>query len=126
MLLERPKITPQQKYFAINYLNKLGLLSSKNQVNVRIQLFKVYFKLFSDILKNPEEMKQEVFKKDRTKSKKQQIKEKKLAMKKIQQIKENGDIDQGENKIVELILKGINIILSFSKTELREPKSELK
>ena len=47
-------------------------------------------------------------------------------MKKIKQIKENGDIDQEENKIVELILKGINIVLAFSKNEMRSPQSELK
>ena len=40
-------------------------------------------------------------------------------MKKLKQIKNNGDIDSEENKIVELLLKGINVILIYSKTDLR-------
>ena len=41
-------------------------------------------------------------------------------------MKENGDIDQEENRIVEIILKGINIILVYSKSEMRQENSELK
>ena len=60
-----------------------------------------------------------MFKKDRGKSKKDQIQAKSKAWKKAKQIKENGDIDQEENKIVEQILKGVNILMLKSKDELR-------
>ena len=75
--------------------------------------------MFKNILQNPTERKDIAFKKDRSKSKKQQMKERKAAMKKINQIKKNGDIDEEENKIVELILKGINILMLKSKSDLR-------
>ena len=39
-------------------------------------------------------------------------------MKKIHKIKKNGDIDDQDNKEVELILKGINILMLQSKQDL--------
>ena len=49
-------------------------------------------------------------------------------MKRIKQIKANGDIDQSENKIVEQVLKGINVLMTHSKAELAlgGKESELK
>ena len=82
-------------------------------------MFRVYFTLFRNILKNPIEAKKEIFKKDRTKSKKLQMRERKKALQKLKAIEANGDIDEEENKIVELILKGINILMARSKEDLR-------
>ena len=59
-----------------------------------------------------------MFKKDRTKSKREQLKERAQKMKKIKQLKNNGDIDESDNKIVELILKGVNILMVSSKQDL--------
>lgn len=81
-------------------------------------MFKIFFELFREVMKNPEELKTVIFKKDRTKSKKDQMALKKKAMKKIKAIKENGDIDEQDNKIVELILKGVNILMLQSKQDL--------
>jgi hypothetical protein len=37
----------------------------------------------------------------------------------MRQIKANGDIDQDENKIVEQILKGVNVLMQKSKSDIR-------
>jgi len=39
--------------------------------------------------------------------------------KKMKKIKENGDIDEEENKIIEAILKGINILIINSSPEIK-------
>lgn len=69
------------------------MLCGQNSEKIRVSLFKVYFHLFKDVMKNPEDLKKVVFKKDRSKSKKDQQKVKSKAMNKIKQIKKNGDID---------------------------------
>ena len=56
--------------------------------------------------------------KDRSKSKQQREVEKKKKIKRQQKIKKNGDIDQNENKIVEQILKGINVLMVNCKEDL--------
>ena len=58
-------------------------------------------------------------KKDRTKSKQKRLKEKAKVIKQLKQIRENGDICAEDNQMVELLLKGINIVLINSKTDLR-------
>ena len=47
------------------------------------------------------------------------MQERKIALKKLKQTKQNGDIDEEENKIVEQILKGVNLLMTKSKTDLR-------
>lgn len=84
MLLQRPGLKPVQKYYGVLFLNKIGQFCGKLGEKVRINLFKIYFQLFKEVMKNPEELKEVVFKKDRTKSKKEQIKAKAKALKKIQ------------------------------------------
>jgi ribosome biogenesis protein MAK21 len=86
---------------------------------VRLRLVRAYFGLFKDLLQNPEEVKEQIFKKDRTKSKKQQVQERKAALKKLKLTKQNGDIDEAENKVVELVLKGVNVVMNKSKADLR-------
>ena len=80
--------------------------------------------MFKTILQNPTERKELVFKKDRTKSKKVQQQEKIAAAKKIKQIKANGYIDEEDNKLVEVILKGVNILMQKSKADLRMASSQ--
>lgn len=83
-----------------------------------MSLFRIYFHLFQDVIQNPEELKKVVFTKDRSKSKREQKEVKGRAMKKIKAIKDNGDIDDQDNKLVELILKGVNILMLQSKQDL--------
>jgi len=44
--------------------------------------------------------------------------------KKMQKIKENGDIDEEENKIIEAILKGINVLIINSSAEIKAMLTE--
>ena len=99
-LFQRKGLRVAQKYYACTFLNKIGVVCGAD-AKTRIQLFRIYFYMFKNILQNPAERQDLVFVKDRTKSKKQQIAEKKKASQKMRQIKQNGDIDQDENKIVE-------------------------
>ena len=57
MLLQRPGLVPAQKYYAVLFLNKIGLLCGAHTSKIRISLFKTYFHLFKEIMKNPEELK---------------------------------------------------------------------
>jgi hypothetical protein len=111
MLLLRPGLKAGQKYQAVFFLNKIALLAGKSSEKVRINLFKIYFYLFKEVMRNPEELKTVIFKKDRSKSKQDQKSSKIKALKKVKQIKDNGDIDESDNKEVEQILKGINILM---------------
>ena len=56
------------------------------------------------------------------------MQEKAKELKRIKQLKANGDIDQAENKIVEQILKGVNVLMVHSKADLAlgGKESELK
>ena len=76
-LLTRQGVTPSQKYYAIAFLNRAAVIRGGHDPDLRLALFQSYFHLFRETLKNPEERRELVFKKDRTKSKKEQIKEKK-------------------------------------------------
>lgn len=57
MLLQRPGLKPVQKYYGVLFLNKIGLFCGKLGEKVRINLFKIYFQLFSEVMKNPEDLK---------------------------------------------------------------------
>ena len=118
LLLQRPGITPVQKYYSVAFLNKIAVIAGKHNTQARLSLFRVYFFLFKNIMQNPEELKKVVIPKDRTKSKKDRMQQKAKEMKRIKQVKANGDIDQSENKIVEQVLKGINVLMTHSKAEL--------
>ena len=59
-----------QKFYTISFLNKIAVICGKDE-KVRINLFRAYFFMFRNILQNPTERKELVFKKDRSKSKKQ-------------------------------------------------------
>jgi ribosome biogenesis protein MAK21 len=69
LMCQRPGLKSSQKYYTLAFLNKLALISGKNE-GIRITLFRAYFHMFKTILQNPSERKELVFKKDRTKSKK--------------------------------------------------------
>lgn len=83
LLLQRPGCKQNQRLVATHFLNKISALASKTDEKVRVELFRIYFSIFKTVIKNPQEVKEEIFKKDRTKSKKEQIKAKIKAMKKL-------------------------------------------
>ena len=71
LMLQRPGLKQSQRLYATQFLNKIAIISAKSDEKVRVELFKVYFAMFKSVLKNPKEINETVFKKDRTKSKKQ-------------------------------------------------------
>lgn len=81
-MLQRPGLKTSQRYYAASFLNKVGSLAGKADDGLRVELFKLYFVMFRNMLKSPQELKESLaVKKDRSKSKKQQIKEKQAAIK---------------------------------------------
>jgi len=82
LMLQRPGLKTSQRYYAASFLNKVGSLAGKADDGLRVELFKLYFVMFRNMLKSPQELKESLaVKKDRSKSKKQQIKEKQAAIK---------------------------------------------
>lgn len=102
VMLQRPGITVVQRYYSTAFLNKVALIGGSHDEKLRLSLFKVYFYMFRSILQKPEEKKSDALdKKDRSISKRDRIEKNKKTLKKLKQIKQNGDIDEEENKIVE-------------------------
>lgn len=86
-------------YYSIAYLNRVASMVAPKDEKVRTMLFRIYFSMFQKIIKS--EPQQPVkFKKDRTKSKDKQKKS-----------KPNDDLEQQDNKIAELVLKGVNTLM---------------
>jgi len=50
MFLQRAGIKPAQKYYSVLFLNKIGSLCGSHSEQVRINLFRVYFYLFKDVM----------------------------------------------------------------------------
>ena len=74
-------------------------------MKARASLLTIYFNLFNKLLhQNPSESVEKI-KKDRTISKKERKKRENKALKK------RGEVDDVDNKVIELVLKGVNIIL---------------
>jgi site-specific recombinase XerC len=92
-------------------LNKFAVITAGDDPTVRNNLLGLYFGLFNKLLHQNEVKVDPIeamkkLKKDRTLSKKDRIKQiKKLS-------KKNGsELDEEDNKVIELVLKGINIII---------------
>jgi ribosome biogenesis protein MAK21 len=49
-LLSRPSLSTSQKYYSVLFLNKIAMLSGSHSEQTRIQLFRVYFMLFKQIM----------------------------------------------------------------------------
>ena len=121
IFINRPATKSSHVFYAIAYLNRVaGLVGGKDE-KVRLMLFKIYFSMFRKILENKEKPgKPEKGKKDRTKSKDNQDKNKESA---------RAELKETDNKVAELVLKGVNILMTKSSDslDLMSPhNSELK
>mmetsp|Transcript_13083 Transcript_13083/g.22070 ORF Transcript_13083/g.22070 Transcript_13083/m.22070 type:complete len:132 (+) Transcript_13083:563-958(+) len=58
LFLQRAGIKPQQKYCAVQFLNRVGAICGQGSDSVRMILFRVYFSMFKGILQNPIERKE--------------------------------------------------------------------
>lgn len=102
-------------YYAVAYLNRLASSVAPKDEKVRVMLLRIYFSLFKKILNtdfNGEEVPEVHVKKDRTKSKREN---QNSAKKPVHQTK---DLDQEDNKVAELVLKGVNILMSKCSDQL--------
>ena len=92
-------------------MNKFAAITAGDDPSVRNNLLALYFGLFNKLLHQNEVKVDPVeamkkLKKDRTLSKKDRIKQiKKLTKKK------GSELDEEDNKVIELVLRGINIII---------------
>ena len=96
-------------FYSVAYLNRIAQMVAPKDDKVRLMLLRIYFSLFRKVLKNDEESKAEIIvKKDRSKSKQQN---KQAAKIKKANFKPD-ELDQEDNKVAELVLKGVNILVT--------------
>jgi len=109
VFLARPTTMPSHRVYCLGFLNKFAKLD--NPLILK-QILGIYFGLFNKLLhqepgqKFDMELEAKKLKKDRTMSKKQRSQ----SLKKLRKRK-TSDLDEEDNKVIELVLKGINIIL---------------
>ncbi len=102
-------------FYSVAYLNRIAQMVAPKDDKVRLMLLRIYFSLFRKVLKNDEESKAElVVKKDRTKSKQQN----KQASKVKKANFKPDELDQEDNKVAELVLKGVNILVTKCSQQL--------
>ena len=105
LFLARPGIKPSHRVYALGFLNKSAVAIAYD-LHARSTLLSIYFNLFNKLLhQEPESEQAAKAKKDRTVSKKERKRLEKLARAK------KGEVDDEDNKVIELVLKGVNIIL---------------
>lgn len=100
-------------YYSVAYLNRIASMVAPKDEKVRVMLLRIFFSLFKKILKQDEKgegVEAPVFKKDRNKSKK----ENKTNARKTTKPKSGPgvELEQEDNKVAELVLKGVNILMS--------------
>lgn len=118
LFMTRANTKNQHIFYSIAYLNRVASMVAPKDEKVRVMLFRIYFSMFKKILKTEkDEQKVEEVKKDRTKSKRdnQRAKNKKPV---------TNELSQEDNKVAELILKGVNILMV--KCANSQSNSELK
>lgn len=115
--LTRQGTKPSHRIYALGFLNKAaGILIGSGSIDARHTILSIYFNLFNKLLhQDPPGVKDSAMpeiKKDRTMSKEKRIKAQRMAKKKL------GTIDEEDNKVIELVLKGINVVLIKSSAKL--------
>jgi hypothetical protein len=101
-------------YYSVAYLNRMAAMVAPKDEKVRVMLLRIYFSLFKKLLNtdtNASEVPAPPVKKDRTKSKRenQRAARAKPATK---------ELDQEDNKVAELVLKGVNILMAKCSEQL--------
>ena len=126
LFLSRNQTKPSHVFYSVAYLNRIASMVAPKDEKVRLMLLRTYFSLFRKILGEEEKTAADAkaaegvaakgpaapaiqMKKDRTKSKQANIKAAKEAAKKKPT---GGELDQEDNKIAELVLKGVNILVT--------------
>lgn len=113
LFLQRPSTKPSHRLYCLGFLNKFASIA--DSAETRSGLLQIYFGLFNKVLHTTEPSPMEAPKKDRSMSKKDRMKLKhKLRQRKA------CDVDEEDNKVIELVLKGINILLLKSSGDSSE------
>ena len=102
---------PSHRIYSLGCLNKLSTIVVKQNVKIRQVFLQIYFRQFHKFVHlSGGPPKEEVkVKKDRTLSKEARIKAQKTAKKKAAMTK--GDVSEEDNRVIELVLKGVNVLL---------------
>jgi hypothetical protein len=109
LFMDRTGTKPSHRIYALGFLNKV-VGSSSQDMAIRTSALTIYFNLFNKLLgqdpkTNADKVKE--IKQNRTISKKQK-------QKLIAKVEKAGEVDEEDNKVIELVLKGVNIIMSKS------------
>jgi hypothetical protein len=102
LFLQRPSTKPSHRIYCLGFLNKFA--SVTQLAETRAGLLQIYFGLFNKVLHTNPTV--EPVKKDRSLSKKDRIK-----VAKKQKAHKLNQIDEEDNKVTELVLKGINVLM---------------
>lgn len=131
LFLQRNQTKPSHVYYSVAYLNRIASMVAPKDEKVRLVLLRTYFQLFRKILgeeeksslsaaetspdahKNPTKSHPPPVKKDRTKSKQENLRAAKEAAK-----KKHVELEEEDNKIAELVLKGVNILVTKCSAQL--------
>lgn len=111
LFLDRSTTKPSHRVYCLGFLNKFASLTAGDDASIRTKLVGLYFGLFNKLLHqnepkvDPAEAMKKL-KKDRSISKKDRLRKIKLLNQ-----KKGNEIDEEDNKVIELVLKGINIII---------------
>ena len=124
LFLMRQGTKPSHRVYALGFLNKMAAITiGSGNVDARHAILSIYFNLFNQLLHQdpPGEANKvvEPVKKDRSVSKQQRVKAEKEARKK------KGEVSEEDNKVIELVLKGINVVLVKSNTKMDANLKEL-
>lgn len=124
LFLMRQGTKPSHRIYALGFLNKAAaIMIGSGSVDARHSILSIYFNLFNQLLhQDPEADKNkpaEPIKKDRSVSKAQRLKMEKEAKKK------KGEVSEEDNKVIELVLKGINVVMVKSNTKIDNQLKQL-
>jgi len=108
LFMERAGTKPSHRIYALGFLNKVvGIFAASGDMAVRASALTIYFNLFNKLLGQDPKTNADRIKE--LKSNRNISKKKKMKM--IAKIEKGGDVDEEDNKVIELVLKGVNIIM---------------
>lgn len=111
--ITRSSVKSSHVYYSVAYLNRMAAMVAPKDEKVRVMLLRIYFSLFKKLLNtdtNPDELAPPV-KKDRSKSKRENQRAAKAKP-------ATNELDQEDNKVAELVLKGVNILMAKCSEQL--------
>ena len=115
LFMERVGTKPSHRIYALGFLNKVvGTFAQSQDQAVRASALTIYFNLFNKLLgqdpkTNADKVKEIKQNRKISKSQKQKL---------IKKAEKTGEVDEEDNKVIELVLKGVNIIMQKSSSNV--------